>query len=44
MLKDKLALVFIRWARKLTSWGFTDDYLSEAQREQEFWINYEGEG
>ena len=40
MLKDRLALLFIRWARKLTTWGFTDDHLAEAQREQEVWIQY----
>ena len=44
MLKDRLALLLIKWARELTTWGFTYDYLLEAQREQESWINYESEG
>jgi len=31
--KDKVALELIKQARILTTWGFVDDYLSQAQDE-----------
>lgn len=31
-IKDWLALWFILAARRLTSWGFVDDHLAEAER------------
>jgi hypothetical protein len=31
-IKDWLALRFIVAARRLTSWGFVDDHLAEAER------------
>jgi hypothetical protein len=38
MLRDRLALLFIRFARRLTTWGFTDDRLEHAEIEQTYWI------
>lgn len=38
MLRNRLALLLIKWARKLTTWGCTDDYLRLAQEEQGWWI------
>ena len=41
MMMDLLALWLIRVARRLTSWGLTDDYLSLAEGQQTYWIeNY----
>ena len=37
-MRDRLALIFIRLARRLTTWGFTDDYLSDAEDEQRKWL------
>jgi len=36
-MRDHLALQLIRLARKLTTWGFTEDYLGMAIKEQEFY-------
>lgn len=33
-MRDWFALQFIRAARRLTSWGFVDDHLAEAERMQ----------
>ena len=33
--RDKMALKLIKMARQLTTWGFVDDYLSQAQEELE---------
>lgn len=33
-MRDYLALVLIRLARKATPWGFVDDHLAEAERQQ----------
>ena len=37
-LRDNLALICIKLARRLTGWGETDDYLASAQRTQEAYI------
>jgi len=34
VMRDRLALIFIVLARKCTRWGFTDDHLSEAEKQQ----------
>ena len=36
-MRDALALWLIRAARKLTTWGFTDDYLADAE-DQQSWV------
>jgi len=33
-VRDFLAFLFIRLARRLTTWGFTDDHLLLAERQQ----------
>lgn len=35
-MRDWLALLIIRAARRLTTWGPTDDYLAEAERHQQW--------
>jgi len=37
-MRDQLALWCIRLARRWTTWGFTDDHLELAERQQEYWI------
>ena len=37
-MRDRLALILIRLARRLTTWGFTDDHLANAERQQTFII------
>jgi hypothetical protein len=34
VIRNWLALKFIRFARKLTTWGFVDDHLAEAEKFQ----------
>ena len=40
MIRDRLALLFIKWARRLTAFGDTDDLLAAAQDAQERWLKY----
>lgn len=35
-LRNIMSLWFIRLARRCTSWGFTDDHLAVAEKEQIF--------
>lgn len=42
--RDVFALWLIRLARKLTTWGFTDDYLEMAERQQSEWLDYRRRG
>lgn len=39
--RDKMALKFIKMARQLTTWGFVDDYLAQAQEELERMKSYD---
>jgi len=43
-MKDIIALWLIRLARKLTTWGFTDDDLGRAEKQQEYWIEEKKKG
>jgi hypothetical protein len=38
-MRDRIALWFILAARRLTTWGFTEDHLAEAEREQRLVID-----
>ena len=38
MMRDRLSLIFIRLARKLTTHGWADDFLRVAEEKQNHWI------
>jgi len=42
-MRDRLALVLIRLAARLTTWGFTLDSLREAEKAQRDCIAYESQ-
>lgn len=37
-MRDSICLALIKLARKFTSYGFTDDYLKEAEYCQKAWM------
>lgn len=39
-MRDRLALLFIRFARRLTTWGYADDHLADAEEQQRWIIEY----
>lgn len=40
-MRDLIALWFINLAMRLTSWGYTYDYLEQAKEEQQNYLRYE---
>jgi hypothetical protein len=43
MIRDRLALLFLRWAARLTRWGDTYDHAMVAIEHRERFIRYAGE-